>query len=232
MSDYKTALITGAAGNLGKAVVEVFNANNFKIHGSIERGKNPKIGPQAMLVWHEADLKKEDQAMTFVKDVINAEKKIDACIMLVGGFAMGDIHHTSMADIREMIQLNFETAYHVAKPVFQQMIKQEEGGRMVFIGAKPALEVQAGKGLMAYALSKSLLFQLAEMLSAQGEAHGVTASVVVPSIIDTPPNRSAMPDAKFDKWVSPTSLAEVMHFICSDAAKDVRKGVYKVYGDS
>ena len=164
MSDYKTALITGAAGNLGKAVVEVFNENNFKVHGSIEPGKNPKIGPQAMLVWHEADLKKEDSAMTFVKDVINVEKKIDACIMLVGGFAMGDIHHTSMSDIREMMQLNFETAYHIAKPVFQQMVKQEGGGRIIFIGAKPALEVQAGKGLMAYALSKSLLFQYSCML--------------------------------------------------------------------
>ncbi|MEM9932456.1 MAG: SDR family NAD(P)-dependent oxidoreductase [Bacteroidota bacterium] len=232
MSDSNIALITGAAGNLGREVVKVFNDHHFKVHGSIEPGKNPKTDKQAMLVWHEVDLKKEESALTFVKDVVNVEKRIDACLMLVGGFAMGDIHKTRISDIREMIRLNFETAFHIARPVFQQMITQEGGGKLVFIGSKPALEVQAGKGLMAYALSKSLLFQLAEMLNAEGEAQQVTASVVVPSIIDTPLNRNAMPNADFEKWVSPHALAEVMHFICSKAGKDIRKGVYKVYGGS
>ena len=89
-----------------------------------------------------------------------------------------------------------------------------------------------GKNVIAYALSKSLLFNLAEYLNAEGASQNVVTSVIVPSTIDTPANRESMPKADFSKWVRPEEIAGVMEFICSQKADSVREPVYKIYGNS
>jgi NAD(P)-dependent dehydrogenase (short-subunit alcohol dehydrogenase family) len=105
-------------------------------------------------------------------------------------------------------------------------------GRLVFIGARPALKASQGKGLIAYALSKSLLFKVAELLNEEGKNKNVVASVVVPSTIDTPANRASMPDADPNNWVKPEEIADVLELICSDKGNVLREPVYKVYGNS
>jgi NAD(P)-dependent dehydrogenase (short-subunit alcohol dehydrogenase family) len=111
-------------------------------------------------------------------------------------------------------------------------MKSRGYGRLVFIGARPALNPDQGKGLVAYALSKSLLFKLADFINEDSKLTNVVASMVVPSTIDTPGNRSAMPDADPALWVRPEQIAEVLEFICSDRGIVLREPIYKVYNNA
>lgn len=225
----KVVLITGATGNLGSAVVKEFLQADYKVVGTVEPGQLPKENDGVKYV--EADLSKEKPAAATVKEVVEKYGRLDAAIMLVGGFAMGNIENTGADELDKMFSLNFKTAFFTAKPAFEQM-KKNGGGRLVFIGAKPAIEPTASRETLAYGLSKSLIFQLSSVLNETGRKEGITSSVVVPSIIDTPPNRKSMPDADFSKWVKPEKIAKTIAFICSEEGDALRQGVYKVYGDS
>src|SRR5439155_6301298 len=116
-------------------------------------------------------------------DVISKYKIIDAAMMLVGGFAMGDIAATSGEDLKKQFTLNFETAYFTARPLFTHMM-ENNFGKLIFVGARPALDATAGKSMIAYSLSKSLVIKLAEILNAAAKGKNVTATVFVPSTID------------------------------------------------
>lgn len=229
MSSKKVAIITGAGGNLGRATVEKFLDKGFTVVGTLGPGKTMESSHPA-LSYHSINLTEEVDVKAFVQEVIQTYKRIDAAIFIAGGFSMGNITATSSSAIQKMFQLNFMTAYPLCRAAFAQMQQQESGGNLIFIGSKPALEPEAGKGLLSYALSKSLLFSLADYLNAEGQAQDIISSVVVPGIIDTALNRKSMPDADFSKWVSPENIAELMAFICSDAAGNLRQPVYKIYG--
>jgi NAD(P)-dependent dehydrogenase (short-subunit alcohol dehydrogenase family) len=109
------------------------------------------------------------------------------------------------------------------------MLTQHDGGRIVLVGSRPALVPKEGKNSFAYALSKSLIFKLADFLNAEGSSKNVTASVIVPSTIDTEANRSAMPDKDFTAWVKPEEIAASMAFICSGDGNPLRESVLKIY---
>jgi NAD(P)-dependent dehydrogenase (short-subunit alcohol dehydrogenase family) len=112
------------------------------------------------------------------------------------------------------------------------MLTQPNGGKLIFVGSRPALKPQEGKNVLAYALAKSLIFKLADLLNAEGSSKNVTASVIVPSTIDTEVNRKAMPDKDFSAWVKPEEIADAMAFICSDTGKPLRETVLKIYNRS
>jgi NAD(P)-dependent dehydrogenase (short-subunit alcohol dehydrogenase family) len=105
-------------------------------------------------------------------------------------------------------------------------------GRLVFVGARPALEADAAKSVIAYALSKSLLFKMAEILNKEAKGKNVVAAVIAPSTIDTPQNRESMPKANPDNWVKASQIAEVLEFICSEKGSPLRDSVYKIYGNA
>ena len=158
----------------------------------------------------DADLSNETTVETVISQIIAKHKNIDAALLLVGGYASGGIAETNGDTLKKMFTLNFDTAYFVARPLFQQMLKQSTGGRLVFVGARPALRPKDANKSLGYALSKSLIFKLAEALNAAGSDKNVTASVVVPSTIDTPVNRQAMPNADFSSWVKAEDIASAM----------------------
>jgi NAD(P)-dependent dehydrogenase (short-subunit alcohol dehydrogenase family) len=108
----------------------------------------------------------------------------------------------------------------------------EQNGRIVFIGARPALQPGDAKNMIAYALSKSLLFNLAEIINKEGQGKNVSAAVIVPSTIDTETNRKSMPEANPDNWVKPAQLAEIIEFVVSDPAAVLRETVLKVYNNA
>ncbi|HTN05247.1 SDR family NAD(P)-dependent oxidoreductase, partial [Agriterribacter sp.] len=180
---------------------------------------------------HQLDLTDENAATLFIKEAISLYGSIEGALFLAGGFAMGSIADTTGADLKKMFALNFETAYHISRILFQHML-QNGYGRLVFIGAKPVLQPEHAKSAVAYMLSKSLLFNLANVLNAAAKGNNVTASVVVPSTIDTAPNRQSMPDADWSKWVNPEQIAGTLEFICSNKALSLREPVYKVYNDA
>jgi NAD(P)-dependent dehydrogenase (short-subunit alcohol dehydrogenase family) len=111
------------------------------------------------------------------------------------------------------------------------MLAQREG-RLFLIGARPGLDMRDGVGMTAYALSKSLVFRLAELLNQEAKGTGVTATVIVPSVIDTPVNRAAMPDADYSRWVLPENIAELIHYHSTESAADLRETVLRIYGKS
>ncbi|MFT3948659.1 MAG: SDR family NAD(P)-dependent oxidoreductase [Agriterribacter sp.] len=228
----KTILITGANGNLGSVTVRKFLDAGYKVIAVARSGS--ELGftrDYKNFELHQVDLADENAASLFVKQAISLYGTIHGALFLAGGFAMGDVNKTFGADIKKMISLNFETAFYLSKILFQHML-QNNYGRLVFVGARASLKADQGKSTVAYTLSKSLLFQYAELLNAAAKGKNVTASVIVPSTIDTKANRESMPGADYAKWVSPESIAGVMEFICSDKSLPVREGIYKVYGEA
>jgi NAD(P)-dependent dehydrogenase (short-subunit alcohol dehydrogenase family) len=227
-----TILITGAAGGLGNVVVSYFLDKGFRVIATVRNeAERVALVPHPLLAVQVVDLSEEDEAQTLVEESLRTYKSIDAALMLVGGFAVGGVADTKGADLRKMIGLNFETAYFIARPLFAQMMREGKG-RLIFVGARPALVPGQGKHALAYALSKSLLFQLAGLLNAEAKGKDVVSHVVVPSTIDTPANRKGMPEADPGTWVTPLQLAEIFHFICTGPAAPLRDPVWKVYNQA
>lgn len=226
----KHIIITGATGNLGRATVDKMIADGHHLIVTVMPGNAPVDFRSDRVEVHDLDLTDERSAQNFVDAVADRHGTVDAAILLAGGYAGGGFEETTGIQIRKMISLNFDTAFHIARPAFNRMVTQEHGGRIIFIGARPALRPEDGSKNIAYALSKSMLFKLAEMLNAAGENRGVVSSVIVPSTIDTPANREAMSGADFSRWVKPGEIAETISFLVSAGADSLRQPVIKIYG--
>ena len=225
----KTVIVTGASGNMGQAVIKKFLAEGYNVVGSIvPNDTTPFEMEHARLEKIIVDLMSEEDTAQFIQTVIVKYGNVDAAVLTVGGFAMGEIESTSAADILKQYKLNFETAYHVARPVFVQMVKQRSG-RIFMAGSKPGLDAKNGKGMVAYGLGKSLIFRLAELMNEEAKGTNVVTAVLVPSTIDTPANRKSMPDADFNNWVKPEDIANVIYYYCTSEATMLREPVIKLY---
>jgi NAD(P)-dependent dehydrogenase (short-subunit alcohol dehydrogenase family) len=225
----KTAIVTGASGNLGQAVIKKFIDEGYFVVGTIIPNDPVAVDfPADKFEKVIVDLMDEDDSQRFIESVIAKHAGIDAAVLTVGGFAMGKIADTKTSDIIKQYKLNFETAYNVARPTFLQMLKQNNG-RIFIVGSKPGLDSKNSKGMVAYGLAKSLIFRLAELMNDEAKGKNVVTNVIVPSTIDTPQNRKSMPDANFDNWVKAESIAEVIYWHCTDEASIVREPVIKVY---
>lgn len=228
----KTAIVTGASGNMGQAVVKKFLAEGYHVVGTIiPNDPVPFDIEDTNLEKVIVDLMDETDSEKFVRDVIAKHGTVDAVVLTVGGFAMGKISETKTADIHKQYKLNFETAYNVARPAFVQMM-QQGSGRIFIIGSRPGLSAKEGKGMIAYGLGKSLIFRLAELMNDEAKGKNVVTSVVVPSTIDTPQNRKAMPDAKTENWVKAEEIADAIYFYCTDTAAVLREPLIKVYNNA
>ncbi len=228
----KTAIVTGASGNMGQAVVKKFLAEGYYVTGTLIpndavaidiNGKNFETAV--------VDLVNEEAAQQFVELMAIKHGRIDVAVLTVGGFAMGRITETKTADITKQYKLNFETAYNTARPVFIQMM-QQGSGHIFLIGSKPGSDMKNSSGMVAYGLAKSLIFRLAELMNEEAKGKNVITSVVVPSTIDTPSNRASMPDADFNKWVTPEAIADVIYFYCSAEGAALREPMIKVYNNA
>lgn len=211
----KTVIITGANGNLGTAAVKKFLDKGYKVIGVDHVGTH--LGFAAShdnFELKDVNLSDELAAEDFITEAVSLYGRIDGALLLVGGFAMGDVAATDGNAMKKMYSLNFETAWFTARPLFQHMI--ENGfGRLVFMGARTALKPELGKGAIAYALTKSMLFNLADLLNASARGKNVLASVVAPATIDTALNRQSMPGADTSGWIEPEQLADLLELICS-----------------
>ena len=228
----KTAIVTGASGNLGQAVVKKFIREGYFVIGTVIPNDPialdyPAEGFEKVIV----DLFNEEDAQRFVESVISKHGGIEVAVLTVGGFAAGKIAETTTADISKQYKLNFETVYNIARPSFRQMLKQNSG-RIYIIGSRPGLDAKYGKGMVAYGLAKSLVFRLAELLNDEAKGQNVVTSVVVPSTIDTEINRKAMPGANYNDWVKAEQIADVIYYYSTDTASALSEPVIKVYNNA
>jgi NAD(P)-dependent dehydrogenase (short-subunit alcohol dehydrogenase family) len=218
----KVALITGAGGNLGEATADRFLKEGYTVVGTVSPGKKPDLN-KAGFFYEEIDLRKENDTNRLVAKIISDHGRLDVAVLTVGGFAMGSIENADGESLKRMMSLNFETAYYSARAAFLEM-KNNGFGRIVFIGSRPALEPDRGKHVVTYALSKSMLVNLAGILNEDGKKKNIRCYVVAPGTIDTPENRAAMPDANFNEWIKPEKLAEmILHLTASENADTVIK---------
>src|SRR5690348_4531868 len=133
------AIVTGASGNLGQAVVNKFLKEGYAVIGTVNQHE-PKKVDQGSSKFEEAevDLMDEENAKAFVDGVIAKHKTIEVAVLTVGGFAAGKLAETKTSDVMKQYRLNFETAYNVVQPVFNQML-QQGNGRIFLIGSRPGL---------------------------------------------------------------------------------------------
>ena len=227
----KSALITGAMGNLGQAIVKQLRGEGYHIIATAKPGEQNPFSQEPAMFVKAIDLLEEEFCEQFIYDTLYSYPELDLAVLTVGGFAMGSIAETDLHQIQRLIQLNFSTAYNISRPLIEKW-KEKNGGQIIFIGAKPFFEADGAAKMVAYTLSKSLLFELAEIINEDGKKYNIQASVIVPSIIDTPVNRKAMPEADPDQWVKPEAIAKAVSFLTSDSGRTLRQTVFKMYKDS
>lgn len=228
----KTAIVTGASGNLGQAVVKKFIDEGYKVIGTISPSDTAQLNfPSGQFEAVPVDLANEDDTQQFMDNVLAKHQHIDVAVLTAGGYAAGKIAGTKTAGITKQYRLNFETAYNIAHPAFVQMMKQKSG-QIFMIGSKPGLSAADSKGMVAYSLAKSLIFRLAELMNEEAKGTNVVTTVVVPSTIDTPQNRKSMPDANFDDWVKPGDIASAIYYYTTGEAKIIKEPVLKVYNNA
>ncbi len=225
----KTAIITGAAGNLGRMITDHLVKNGYHVTGIVSSRTPNEFVNSASIEMFQADLGEESVIREILQRVFDLHKNIDAAILTAGGFAMGNLKNTGKRDLDKMYRLNFETAYFSAREIFQQMESQPEGGRIFFIGSKPALHPSTGSSMVAYTLMKSLLFGLSDILNEEGNKKGIYSTVIVPSVIDTPQNRAAMPGSDFTKWVTTGTIAGRILELLSEKNRTTPLPVMKLY---
>jgi NAD(P)-dependent dehydrogenase (short-subunit alcohol dehydrogenase family) len=224
----KHAIVTGASGNLGRAVTSAFLDAGYIVHAIISHKDDASFIKREALSVYQADLISENETLHTINLIIKGIEKIDLAIMTVGGYAPGSLQEVTLTDIDKMFRLNFYTAFNVTKAVLPAMRKQETGGRLVFIGARPAMYPDQAINMVAYALSKSLLFKLSEIINEDGKEKYIRSAVIVPGVIDTPQNRKSMPDADFTKWVKPEEIAGQILQLASSSEMKLKDNILKL----
>lgn len=225
-------IITGANGNLGLSVVNRLLKDGYHLlaaSGKLGAGELPR---NKKLEISEVDLLIEKDAQKFVESSLQKNPDIEAAVLLVGGFATGKLMGTKKSDLEKMIDLNFYTAFNIVRPLLAHFLKHQQGGHFILVGARPGMNAADGKDFFAYAMSKAMIFKLAEFINAEGKAKGVTATVIVPSTIDTETNRKAMPNADFSKWVPAEKIADAISYSLSETGRMFRESVIKIYNRS
>lgn len=227
-----TVFITGASGGLGQVVTKTLLNEGHLVIATRQYSDNPQTlihGFSDLLLTYETDLSDEAQVQPLIQRVIHNRGPVDAAILLAGGYTGGSLVETTGDVLERMMTLNFKTAYYVVQPLFDHMSRQPNGGRFVLIGARQALNAQFGRQAVAYTLSKSLLFELSNLINASGKEHDIVSTVIAPSVIDTAANRLAMQDADFTAWVDPQTLADTITFVLFRAGRALREPILEVY---
>ena len=209
----KVVLITGGAGALGQTVVPAFVSTGASV---ILGDLNPVQVPGVTAL--KADFTDQTQVQSLVDEVIRTSGRLDALINLVGGFATGRVVETDVLLWQRMLTMNLTSAFLLSQAVLPSMLQRGQG-RIVHVAARAALEPFTGAA--AYIVSKAGLIGLIRTLSTELAGSGVTVNAVLPSTIDTPANRRAMPAADPSKWARPDSIAHTLTFLASDAASQI-----------
>lgn len=228
----RSVVVTGGAGALGTAVVAALVDAGATVHVPVYEREAPADYPFAS---HErvtlvtgVSLDDEAQATAFYASV----PAVWASIQVAGGFAMAPVVETSKADFDRMWHMNVSTAFLSCREAVRRMrdtgLHGGEGGRLVNIAARPAL-VPTG-GMIAYATAKSAVAAMSQALAEELADENIWVNAVAPSIIDTPANRAAMPDADHGTWPSTEALAETILHLASPNNRSTRGAIVPVYG--
>lgn len=220
-------VVTGGTGALGARVVAAYLERGAEVYLPIVETELP-----AHLPWRadprvhalRVSLDDETQVTAFYDTVPD----VWASIHLVGGFAMSPIGSTSLAVFESQWRLNAVTCFLACREAVRVMRRGKQGGRIVNVAARPALAPVAN--MSGYTASKAAVAALTQSLAAEVLSDNILVNAIVPSIIDTPANRAAMPNADHALWPTPTQLAETILFLASPQNALTTGTLVPVYG--
>lgn len=226
-------VVTGGTGALGTAVVGALRAGgaechvtNFAAHelDHYAHSADPKVH-----VTTGVDLADETAVRRFYEGL----PPLWASVHLAGGFAMAPVAEISGRDFEAQFRMNTLSCFLCSAAAVRAIRKSgKKGGRIVNVSARPALEPRSGAGMTAYAASKGAVAALTQAMGEELVGEDIWVNAVAPSTLDTPANRAAMPNAKFERWVHPDNIAQVIAFLASPENKVTRGAVVPVYGGS
>ena len=230
----KVALVAGGTGGLGNAVSLAFLEEGAKVVVTYRQAsefaalKNAAGAKASELEGHLVDVTDEVATAAFATDVFSRHGRLDALVNTIGGYAGGiKLWDLDTKILDAMLSLNLRSGYSLARAVLPPMLKQRYGS-IVNVAAKAAFD--HGAGASAYAASKAAAVALMDSLAADTKGTGIRVNSILPSIIDTPANRQAMPGSDFASWPKPQDIAQVILFLSSDAAKTIHGAAIPVYG--
>ncbi|MCH9651407.1 MAG: SDR family NAD(P)-dependent oxidoreductase [Deltaproteobacteria bacterium] len=224
MAGERSILVTGGTGALGQAVVAHGLEAGYQVHVTwvvrdevrfLEQHLGDSFGAIQL---HEADVTQEDQVAALFA-AVTAAGPLWAVANIVGGFAYASLSDTDFETWRRMMEMNATSCFLCCREA-AKVLKANGGGRIVNVAAMPAL-ARGAAFMSAYAASKAAVLNLTQSLAEELAPDGITVNSIVPSIIDTPANRQAMPDADTSSWLPPKEIAGAMGFLMSDAARIV-----------
>jgi NAD(P)-dependent dehydrogenase (short-subunit alcohol dehydrogenase family) len=231
----KVAVISGAGGALGRAVVRRLYTENLRL-ALIDQNEEALHSVVTALGLDETrvllgavDLTQKAAVDAFVGKVAATFGALDILVNIAGGFTFsGPVQEMNLDDLDRMFAVNVKTAFTLSAAAAKQMVGAGTKGRIINVGARAALIGAAG--IAAYCASKSAVLRLTESMAAELLGNGITVNAVLPSTMDTPANRTSMPNADFSRWVATDSVADVIAFLASDASRDISGASIPVYG--
>ncbi len=229
--DDRCVMLTGATGNLGRAVAQAFSNRGARL---VLVGSRPQTLERAFGVGSDdrmlaaVDLFDQKQVSDAVSAAIERFERIDVLCNLAGGFRMGEaVHETSQGNWDFLIDTNVRSLLNTARAVVPRML-EAGGGKIVNVAAFAAQHGAAKMG--AYTAAKAAVIRLTEAMAAELREKHINVNCVLPTIIDTPQNRTAMPGADPNRWVAPADLANVILFLASDDSRAVHGAALPVTG--
>ncbi len=232
----KVVAVTGGTGSLGTAIVRMLVNEGARcvvpLRDMSELDAFPFNDHEQVALVKGIDLADENQARYFFDELVERESTLWGSVNAAGGFGMGKLERTSLDDFEHQMRINVYTCYNSCRSAVKAMRETDGKGRIVNIASRPALEPRQGEGLSAYTSSKAAVAALTEALAAELVDEDILINAVAPSIIDTEPNRNAMPDADHDKWVKPEDIASHILYLLSPTNRVTRGAVVPVYGKS
>lgn len=231
MADSSTApvVVTGGTGGLGQAVLGELLDRGLRVVASwVDRAELDRLDDELRehdgLTLVEANIGTEEGARRLADEAGSA---VSGLVCLAGGFAAsGRLHEAPADELTSQLELNLGTAHRTVRALIPAML--DEGGSVVLVGTRAALE--PFRGGAAYAVSKAAVITLAKAIDADYRDAGIRANAILPSVIDTPANRAAMPDADHDRWVPPAAIAKVIAWLLSDESAPTSGAAIPVYG--
>jgi NAD(P)-dependent dehydrogenase (short-subunit alcohol dehydrogenase family) len=226
----RTVLVTGGTGALGTAVVEVFLEAGWRVVCSwVLPQEQERMGDRDGLELVRADLFHEQDVTDAVRQAAATEgAPLRAVANLVGGYLAGPrVDETTLEEFEGQFRLNLRPTFLVTRAALPRLV-EAGGGSIVCMSARAAVRPFAGAS--AYASSKAAVARFAECVAIEYREQGVRCNAVMPSVIDTPANRAAEPDADHSRWVHPTEIAQVVRFLCSEDSAPVSGAAIPVYG--
>jgi len=231
----KVALVSGGTGGLGRAVSRAFQKEGAQVvvtyrrqeefdalNSAADRGDRPFDGQCV-------DVSDEIAVGRLIESIAARYGHLDALVNAVGGYSGGTkLWEIETGIFDRMLTLNLRSGYALSRAAVPVMLKQGAGA-IVNVAAKAAVDHPGGAA--AYAASKAAALAMLDSLAAEVRGTGVRVNSILPSIIDTVPNRQAMPKADFTKWPKPEQIARVILFLCSDDAEVVHGAAVPVYGN-